>query len=380
MLGPLGDGFVYHKAISSASEVLQLETRTTSRKGRCISLGLVISKRNHAHPLVSDIKMPEESQGPTSNDCTSHSTLSLDITTLVSNSSQNVGGPPKMPPTSTRSSDGNSQCRSTTDTIPTRTNRLACFRRSLSDKGLPNEVEELLSASWRKGTHKNYDSAWRKWEQWCLNNHVSPISASIKDILSFLATQFHSGHSYRSLNVYRSTISFVHPKIDGYSIGSHPLVCRLLKGVFNKRPPLPKYQMTWSAEVVITYLKSLGPNSSLSLKLLTHKLTVLLVLTTGSKSSDLSLLSVEGCTFVTEGVRCHFSGLAKQARPNHMKPAIEIAKFPDTLVCPVACLTRYLEETRKFRTQTSSGVQPSQLLIGICKRLSPVQACTLHDG
>ena len=311
MLGPLGDGFVYHKAISSASEVLQLETRTTSRKGRCISLGLVISKRNHAHPLVSDIKMPEESQGPTSNDCTSHSTLSLDITTLVSNSSQNVGGPPKMPPTSTRSSDGNSQCRSTTDTIPTRTNRLACFRRSLSDKGLPNEVEELLSASWRKGTHKNYDSAWRKWEQWCLNNHVSPISASIKDILSFLATQFHSGHSYRSLNVYRSTISFVHPKIDGYSIGSHPLVCRLLKGVFNKRPPLPKYQMTWSAEVVITYLKSLGPNSSLSLKLLTHKLTVLLVLTTGSKSSDLSLLSVEGCTFVTEGVRCHFLGLAK---------------------------------------------------------------------
>ena len=114
-------------------------------------------------------------------------------------------------------------------------------------------------------------------------------------------------------------------------------------------------------EVVISYLKSLDQNSFLSLKLLTQKLMVLLALTTGSRSSDLPLLSIEGCIFITEGICCHFSGLAKQAHPNHMKPTTEISKFPDTLICPVACLTRYLEESRNLRTLTSSGVHPSQL-------------------
>ena len=58
--------------------------------------------------------------------------------------------------------------------------------------------------------------------------HVSPISASLNDILAFLAAQFHAGHGYPSLNVYRSAISSIHPKIDDYEVGSHSLVCRLL--------------------------------------------------------------------------------------------------------------------------------------------------------
>ena len=49
-----------------------------------------------------------------------YSLKSLDITNLVSNSSQNVRGLSKMPSTSTRSSVGNSQCRSITDTILTK--------------------------------------------------------------------------------------------------------------------------------------------------------------------------------------------------------------------------------------------------------------------
>ena len=92
---------------------------------------------------------------------------------------------------------------------------------------------------------------------------------------SYLTAQFHAGHGYRSLNVYRSAISSIHPKLDGYGVGSHPLVCRLLKGVFNKRPPLPKYHSTWSVESVIAYVSSMGPNNSLCLKQLTHKLAIL---------------------------------------------------------------------------------------------------------
>ena len=72
------------------------------------------------------------------------------------------------------------------------------------------------------------------------------------DVLAFLAAQFHAGHGYCYLNVYRSAISSIYPKIDGYEVGSHLLVCLLLKGVFNERPPLPKHQRIWSVESMIT--------------------------------------------------------------------------------------------------------------------------------
>ena len=367
-LGPSGARSIRHKTVGSTQDILQLETRTSSRESGYISTGLVGSQRVCTSPLVLDFKMPEEGQGPTSN--TSPDYSHMVCTTMVSSGPHDVDRLPEVPPSTGQPSSGDSQRRSSTDSNSTESGRMAHFRRFLTDKGLSSKVEELLSSSWRKGTHKNNDTAWRKWEQWCINKHVSPISSSLNDILSFLTDQFHAGHSYRLLNVYRSAISSIHPKIDGY-----PLVCRLLKGAFNMRPPLPKYQSTWSVETIILYVKSLGKNEALSLKQITHKL--LLALTTASRSSDLSLLTVTGCSFVQEGVRCNLAGLSKQSRPRHSKPAIEVAHYPDSLVCPVVCLKQYIEVTKKFRAYTPTGPQPNQLFIGISKPHAPVQACTI---
>ena len=87
-------------------------------------------------------------------------------------------------------------------------------------------VKELLSASCRHRTHKNYDSAWRKWERWCADANTSPIRSSLNNVLSFLTHQFQMGLSYRSVNLYRSAISSIHPKIDGFTVGTHPFVTR----------------------------------------------------------------------------------------------------------------------------------------------------------
>ena len=65
----------------------------------------------------------------------------------------------------------------------------------------------------------------------------------------------------------RSAISSTHPKIDGFSVGQHPYVTRLLKGVLNKRPPKPRYFHTWNVDVMIKHMSSLGKNSALSLSL-----------------------------------------------------------------------------------------------------------------
>ena len=98
-------------------------------------------------------------------------------------------------------------------------------------------------------------------------------------MINILANLYKEGFQYRSLNAYRSAISSVHDKVDGYEVGQHPLVSRLLKGVFNTRPPQPRYNSTWDASIVLTWMEGLGENEDLSLSDLTLKLVMLLSLT-----------------------------------------------------------------------------------------------------
>ena len=97
-----------------------------------------------------------------------------------------------------------------------------------------------------------------------------PFSASIAMFLGFLAHQFSLGREYRSLNVYRSAVSSTHLPVDGFPIGQHPLVSKLLRGVFNSRPPQAKYSGLRDVSKVLDYLISQG-EGLLPISLLTKK-------------------------------------------------------------------------------------------------------------
>ena len=73
--------------------------------------------------------------------------------------------------------------------------------------------------------------------------------------------------------------------MDGVPVGQHPLVSRLVKGVFNARPPIPRYSSTWDVQIVLNYLESLGNNDTLSLKQLTLKTAFLMAITRPSRDS-----------------------------------------------------------------------------------------------
>ena len=118
-------------------------------------------------------------------------------------------------------------------------------------------------------------------------------------MLEFLKDQFKEGKAHRTLNVYRSALSAVLPEVDSWRVGAHPLVTQLLKGISHLKPPTPKYSYTWNACEVLSFIKSLGPNEKLNLKLQSFKLAMLLGLT----ASALQLRSF------------NLPGLSKTARP-----------------------------------------------------------------
>ena len=140
-------------------------------------------------------------------------------------------------------------------------------------------------------------------------------------MVNFLAHLFKEGYQYRSLNSYRSAISSVHERVDGYEVGQHPLVSRVMKGAFNLRPPQPRYETTWDVTKVLNYIESLGSSESLSLRDLSWKLAMLLALTRPSRSADLVKLDLRFRRYSPEGVTFQEAGLAKQSRAG--KPRAE---------------------------------------------------------
>ena len=132
------------------------------------------------------------------------------------------------------------------------TSRLDYFQQLCTTAGLSNTATHLLSSATRQSTNKAYDCAWTKWNSWCNRKKVNPISANVKDILTFLSDQFDCNLQYRTVNVLRSAISSIHPWIEGKPVGQHPLVTRLMKGIANERPPKPRYTTTWDVSKVTT--------------------------------------------------------------------------------------------------------------------------------
>ena len=55
---------------------------------------------------------------------------------------------------------------------------------------------------------------------------------------------FNNGASYSAINSARCALSAYLPLLNGYSVGCHPVICKVVKGVFEKRPSLPKYRDT----------------------------------------------------------------------------------------------------------------------------------------
>ena len=70
------------------------------------------------------------------------------------------------------------------------------------------------------------------------------------EVLEFLHTQLRLSCS--ALNTARSALSCV-ISIDNVPVGQHLLVCRFLKGAFERKPPSRKYYAIWDGRQMLNY-------------------------------------------------------------------------------------------------------------------------------
>ena len=153
---------------------------------------------------------------------------------------------------------------------------------------------------------------------------INPVSFNLNFVFEFLTDLYYQNYQYRTINVYRSTISASHLPIDGSPISSHPLISRFIKGIFELRPPQPRLFTTLSVMTVLKYLKSLSsrPPEGLNLKQLTLKVVMLPTLVSAARCSFLHQMDLNFSYFRNDGHVFLVPGLVKGSKAH--KPHLEI--------------------------------------------------------
>ena len=133
----------------------------------------------------------------------------------------------------------------------------------------------------------------------------------------------------------------------GFSIGDHPLVSRLVHGIFLKRPPSRRVFQEWNVGDVLDVFRSW--QSPVPHRRLQRKCAFLLAIASSRRPSELASLrfSDSFMTLNDDFVRFIPSRLSKTDRQNYLGHPIVIRRLPsDTSMCPVAALEDFLAVRR----------------------------------
>lgn len=250
--------------------------------------------------------------------------------------------------------NGEFRQETSTDTQIT-TDGLSAIRGSFKDRNISVKATNILLASWRKGTQKQYITYIKKWFTFCREKQIDSVQANISSILEYLTELYESGCGYSVINTARCALSAIGIVKEGFAVGAHPLIVRFMKGVFNLKPTKSRYCETWDVSTVLLYLQKLSPVSKLSLKLLSLKLAMLIALTLASRTQSIHLLDIRNMKKGYDVYTLFYRDLLKQSRPGKGNPVAELKAYPcDRRLCVIFALKEYLKRTQEIRGSKTS--------------------------
>ena len=115
------------------------------------------------------------------------------------------------------------------------------IRERLLKKGVSETAAQFITSTRQKSLESNYNSSWSMWASWCAKQRIDAFRCDVIKILDYLAFLFEKSYEYRTIGCNRSAISAFHDYVDRKHVGQHPEVCALVSGIFNNRPPQPRY-------------------------------------------------------------------------------------------------------------------------------------------
>lgn len=224
-------------------------------------------------------------------------------------------------------------------------------------------VVHTIASSRAPSTNALYANRWRLFSKWCLAQGVEPTRCPTPAILQFLQSLFDKGLTPSTIKVYAAAISAHHARVDGRTVGSHPLVARFLRGALRLRPPRRARVPTWDLPLVLQALCNapFEPMLTADVSWLSMKTAFLLAITSAKRVGELHALSVGG-----DCLQWHPDGSGVTLWPNpsflpktlssgFVNQPLSLSAFTaaqgegSELLCPVRALRMYVSRTGGFR-------------------------------
>jgi hypothetical protein len=155
--------------------------------------------------------------------------------------------------------------------------------------------------------------------------------------------------SYSVVNTHKVSIIQTLIACGNSGLNNSALITRVMKGIFNCNPPMPRYACTWDTSVLLTYLRSLYPLSSLSLKLITWKTAALVALVTAQRAQTVLALDLRYMTIKSDRIVFEIRSLLKGSRPGKPNPPVELLAFTEPSLCVKRTLIHYVNRTKSVR-------------------------------
>ena len=263
---------------------------------------------------------------------------------------------------------------STSTTQETSTSGSSMLREALETQGFSADTCDIMYASWRDSTKRQYSTYLARWKQFCVQRKQDPFQASVKLVLEFLTQLYQLGLGYSAMNTARSAVSAVTVTDDDRSIGAHSKIVRFMKGVFEQRTPQPRYKQTWDVNVLLTFFRQQQNNKDLSLKDLTVKLCALLLIASAQRVQTIHLIKLGSIHFHEKGCTILMVEKLKHTKPGKCQNALEFSYYEDKKICVVTCLKDYIEKTSRLRSGKGSS---DKLLLCYCSPHGPASKDTV---
>lgn len=228
---------------------------------------------------------------------------------------------------------------------------IAVVRGLFSQRDISEHTSAIISPSLSKNTMLQYNTALKKWWNFCNINKIELYKPSTTAFIEFLSDQYNNGASYSTLNTLRSAINLI-----VITRMEERLINRFLKGVFRLRPVFPKYKATWDPYIVLQYLSKLFPLEMLSLENLSLKLATLMALCTGYRLQTLSKVKINNIVNLKTRVQILIFELLKTSSLSKQQPKVVLPYFSDRPEPPELCVAStllfYIVKTEKIRDKT----------------------------
>lgn len=227
---------------------------------------------------------------------------------------------------------------------------LPLLSQTLKQFNIDDKTFAYFSQTWRKTTSSAYKGHITRWYNWALKKEISPIEPTVAQVLRFLREYFETGVGYGALNAARCALSIILPRGDNYTMGEHFLVKWFMKSCYERRPPQPRYAEFWSVDTVLQCIKTWGKNLEMSLKSLSLKLSMLLLLVSSQRGQTILALDV---TRLEKRSGAWVFRMAILLKHNSLGQPLDTLTFypftEDIDLCVVNTLDDYLKRTLSHR-------------------------------